>query len=79
MINFEKMRQLLDGNNKEISTLSKDELTVLQGFSAYASDQVVNLGLSRKSSIGDIAVNAFRMGVAFGLGIKIEGGKLVER
>lgn len=78
-MDFEKMRQLTEKKGKELSSLLPDELTVLKGFAAYTSDQVVSFGLSRKASIGDIAVNAFRAGAAFGLGIKIEGGKVVER
>lgn len=79
MLDFEKMRKLTQERTKDISSLTKEELTVLQGFSAYASDQAVTFGLSHKANIGDIAVNAFKAGFAFGLGVKIDDGKLVER
>ena len=79
MIDLEKLKLLHQKGMRELGTLQKAELAGLQGFSAYACDEIIKRGLSNKKDIGDIALNSFAWGLMLGLELRTENGRVVER
>jgi hypothetical protein len=62
-----------------LQTLTHDEEVVLQNYCLAAAQAVTKAGMAAQQTTNNIILNAFRTGLALGLGIDIAASKVRPR
>lgn len=78
MLGYQQLVEAQVKGEAQLSKLTGDERTIMQGYADSAADGLLQLGARQKASVNDIVLNAFRNGVALGTQIAIVNG-IVER
>lgn len=79
MLNLNQLMDAQRSGGGQIEGLSHDDMVILQNYCLLAAQNLITTGAKDKRGVTDIALNAFRNGVALGLATKVEQGKLVRR
>lgn len=62
-----------------LTTLSHDEMVIIQNYSLMSVQAIIKAGVGAHQKTNDIVLNAYRNGLALGLRLKIENGKILTR
>jgi hypothetical protein len=79
MINFEEASNLQMLGAAEIKKLSESELDMLKYFCLSGAQAWMKIGAQQKSSVEDVVLNAYRMGIALGSQLSITNGEIKRR
>jgi hypothetical protein len=76
------LRQLMSRRQEGeqfLTHLTKDEELILSNFALLTAKGMIQAGMNSEQSYTNIVLNAFMQGVALGLRIEVQAGKVVGR
>ncbi len=79
MLDLHQLIKLQKNGNQLINTLGHDDMVIMQNYCLLAARGLLKEGAGTNQSTTNIVLNAFRNGIALGLGVKVAGGQVQER
>ena len=79
MIDFDEMNRRHQEGLTQVDSLEGDEKTVLMHYCSLATEVLMRLAAHRKAPVNELAVNAYKNGIALGLRLRITQGEVQGR